>query len=68
VAENRIDKRADLRMLLILKAPFNSSSDPAGSSGELRNALRLKRADYFYKLHRALDGAGAGISVLFAIK
>jgi hypothetical protein len=42
--------------------------DPAGSSGDLRNTLRLGRADCFYKLHRALDGAGVCISVVFAIQ
>ena len=43
-------------------------TNPAGSSGDLRNILRLVRADCFYKLHRALDGAGACISVVFAIQ
>jgi hypothetical protein len=32
--------------------------DPARSSGDLRNTLRLRRADCFYKQHRALDCAG----------
>ena len=40
----------------------------AGSSGDLFSALRLGGADGFYKLHRALDSAVAGISVLFAIQ
>jgi hypothetical protein len=47
---------------------FAAQRDPAGSSGELRNALRLGGADFFYKLHRASDGAEARLSVVFAIQ
>jgi len=42
--------------------------DTAGSSGDLRSTLSLGRADCLYKLHRALDGAGVCISVVFAIR
>jgi hypothetical protein len=50
------------------RGTLDAYRDPAGSSGELWHALRLGRADCFYKLHRALDGAGVCISVLFAIQ
>jgi hypothetical protein len=50
------------------RGTLDTYRDPARSSGELQNALRLERADCFYKLHRALDGAGACISVVFAIQ
>ena len=50
------------------RGTLDAYRDPAGSSGDLRNTLRLGRADCFYKLHRALDGAGVCISVVFAIK
>jgi hypothetical protein len=47
---------------------LDAYGDPAGSSGELWHALRLGRADCFYKLHRALDGAGERRSGVFAIR
>jgi hypothetical protein len=50
------------------RGTLDAYGDPAGSSRDLRNTLRLGRADCFYKLHRALDGAGVCISVVFAIK
>ena len=50
------------------RGTLDAYRDPAGSSGVLRNTLRLGRADCFYKLHRALDGAGVCISVVFAIR
>ena len=50
------------------RGTLDAYRNPAGSSGDLRNTLRLGRADCFYKLHRALDGAGVCISVVFAIQ
>ena len=50
------------------RGTLNAFWDPARSSGDLRNTLRLGITGCFYKLHRALDGAGACISVVFAIQ